>query len=414
MLSYQRTIVLIQIHAQTDIFTTDTFQSPWPPSSSLSQPAPSAQQQHIYQPPPQQDFVLFDDNRSQPARTTVNLPASSSASSAAAFGDFNSSTPASNNPDLSTSPALQNQRVQQIIQANGHQFPPSASPNRFNSFAQTTRPSTLHPPPSAPSSTAAVNPRNRLARPPVPLFSQGQQRPAANMDLQDAMQNLEGFTAFAGGSTAYSSPALGHCDLTNVSPSPSSANLGGTVSPSELLIQEPFSAPNSAAFTNLTTPSNFGESPGFEQWGFSPSFSDMDAASGSEWPSLFPDARPAEQSAAVQNVSPGESLDGLDALMESAASRRKADSSPSLSSRHGRHSSVSGVSSRRRDKPLPPIIVDDPNDTVAMKRARNTLAARKSRERKAQKMEEYEEKIAKLEAERDYWKRIATNLSNGA
>jgi hypothetical protein len=68
---------------------------------------------------------------------------------------------------------------------------------------------------------------------------------------------------------------------------------------------------------------------------------------------------------------------------------------------------VSGVGSRRRDKPLPPIIVEDPHDVVAMKRARNTLAARKSRERKVQKFDELEEKIAKLEAERDHWKRIA-------
>ena len=69
------------------------------------------------------------------------------------------------------------------------------------------------------------------------------------------------------------------------------------------------------------------------------------------------------------------------------------------------------MASRKRDKPLPPIIVEDPNDTVAMKRARNTLAARKSRERKAQRFEELEERIAKLEAERDHWKTIALSKS---
>ena len=85
--------------------------------------------------------------------------------------------------------------------------------------------------------------------------------------------------------------------------------------------------------------------------------------------------------------------------------RRKSSNSPSAG--HGRHSSVAGVNSRRRDKPLPPIIVDDPADTTAMKRARNTLAARKSRERKAQRLDDLELKIAKLEEERDHWKRIA-------
>lgn len=39
---------------------------------------------------------------------------------------------------------------------------------------------------------------------------------------------------------------------------------------------------------------------------------------------------------------------------------------------------------RRRRKPLPPIIVEDPTDTVAMKRARNTLAQRARRARMAE------------------------------
>jgi len=46
---------------------------------------------------------------------------------------------------------------------------------------------------------------------------------------------------------------------------------------------------------------------------------------------------------------------------------------------------------RKRVPRVPPIIVDDPNDTVAMKRARNTLAARKSRLKRLQKLEEAEE-----------------------
>jgi len=86
--------------------------------------------------------------------------------------------------------------------------------------------------------------------------------------------------------------------------------------------------------------------------------------------------------------------------------RRKSGSSPPS----GRHSSVAGVNSRRRDKPLPPIIVEDPSDTIAMKRARNTLAARKSRERKAMRLDELEEKIDKLTADRDYWKERAIAL----
>ncbi|KAI1752079.1 hypothetical protein F4782DRAFT_531019 [Xylaria castorea] len=61
---------------------------------------------------------------------------------------------------------------------------------------------------------------------------------------------------------------------------------------------------------------------------------------------------------------------------------------------------------QRRQKSLLPFILDDPFG-ISIKRARNTLAARKSRERKAQRLEELEEKIAKLEQERDNWKNVA-------
>jgi hypothetical protein len=72
----------------------------------------------------------------------------------------------------------------------------------------------------------------------------------------------------------------------------------------------------------------------------------------------------------------------------------------------GSHSFTSGVNPRKRDNPLPPIIVEDHNVTIAMKRARNILAARKSRQRKMMRFGELEDKVAKLEAERDHWKEI--------
>jgi hypothetical protein len=75
-----------------------------------------------------------------------------------------------------------------------------------------------------------------------------------------------------------------------------------------------------------------------------------------------------------------------------------------------RHSSVAGVQSRKRDKPLPPIMVDQA-DPVALKRARNTAAARKSRAKKVEERDGFEEaiaalqaRVAELEAERDQWK----------
>ncbi|KAL7622356.1 General control protein [Parahypoxylon ruwenzoriense] len=401
--------------------------------SSSSLPAPPAQS-NFPQQQLQQDFVLFD--LSPPQRQNVNRTVSSPAS-AAAFGSLHANRSHSSHLSHgSASPSLQNQRVAQIIQATGHQTSSStAFTNRFNSHAQNQNQHQFFASLSAPPSTAAVNQQNRPARPPVPLFTQGigsQQNPA-KMDLQgnwsdsasssifishatDAL-SLEDFTAFEGGATtAYSSPGVPGYDL-NVSSASSNASNMGTVSPQDLLIHEPFaSAPNSAAITNLTSPSIYNESPEFhDNYEVSPNFgsSDFDHGSNDHWYSLFPQentvTEPAPATPAVDE-SPAPPSEELEIVETTSQPRRKPGNSPP-SGAHGRHSSVTGVNSRRRDKPLPPIVIDDPNDTVAMKRARNTLAARKSRERKAQRLEELEEKIAKLEQERDHWKRIALQKS---
>ncbi|KEY74655.1 hypothetical protein S7711_08422 [Stachybotrys chartarum IBT 7711] len=82
------------------------------------------------------------------------------------------------------------------------------------------------------------------------------------------------------------------------------------------------------------------------------------------------------------------------------------DAGPS-SSDEGKDASSPSIS-RSKNEPLPPIIVEDPYNVIAMKRARNTLAARKSRERKSNKITDLDMKIRKLEQERDHWKKIAT------
>ncbi|KAJ1338362.1 general control protein GCN4 [Microdochium nivale] len=224
---------------------------------------------------------------------------------------------------------------------------------------------------------------------------------------------LEDMAAFTGGvpTAAYPSPAASGYDMAGSSAS-SSTNMG-TVSPRDLFVRELPSAPNSTAFTNLTSPSLYNGSPDFDGFDVSPNFghNDFDIGTGSAdaWFPLFPQDNTITDAALVA-IDQSPLVQNLD-IEPVAQPRRKLGASPTSMS-HGRHSSVSGVNSRRRDKPLPPIVIDDPQDNVAMKRARNTLAARKSRERKAQKMEDLEDKIAKLEEERDHWKRIA--LSRGA
>lgn len=170
------------------------------------------------------------------------------------------------------------------------------------------------------------------------------------------------------------------------------------------------SAPNSSALTALTSPSVYNESPDFgDGYDVSPNFGSADFADGSDvWFPLFPPTNNNTQVTVKPDQSPATQSDELEVVETATAGhqRRKSGNSPPS----GRHSSVSGVNSRRRDKPLPPIIVEDPSDTIAMKRARNTLAARKSRERKAQRLDELEEKIEKLTADRDFWKERALAL----
>ncbi|KAF5674561.1 Cross-pathway control 1 [Fusarium heterosporum] len=364
------------------VFTTDP-QSPWLPSTNSSLPAPPA---HQLQSPetPQQDFVLFDQPQ-LPNRSTTSLPNQRRHSSHL------------NRHQQPVSPAVQNQRVAQLLQAFGH------SPSTVN------RPTNQFYASSAPSSSTTLNKQNRPARPPVPLFSQSTgsvpQQTAKMMNAADV--ELEEFTAFEGGAnTAFSSPSVasvfdfsGHTNL-------------ATISPQDLLVHDSFmSAPNSSALTALTSPSIYNESPDFaDGYDVSPNFGNADFDTAADpWFPLFPQQDTSVAAAPQPTVesSPEEKSDELESDSQSPPSRRKSGVSPST-----RHSSVAGVNARKRDKPLPPIIIDDPSDTVAMKRARNTLAARKSRERKAMKMEELEEKIAKLEEERDHWKRIALAQSS--
>merc|ERR1712000_387895 len=364
------------------VSTTDS-QSSWLPSTQPSLPALSA---HQFQSPEtqHQDFVLFDQPPNRPTTSLSNQRRHSS------YLHKRRQQPAS--------PAVQNQRVAQLLKAIGNTSSPVNRPaNQF--YAS-----------SAPSSSTTLLQQNTSARPPVPLFSQSTgsiQQTAKMMNAADV--ELEEFTAFEGGAnTAFSSPAVPSVFDLGGSATSSISNLA-TVSPHDLLFQEPFmSAPNSSALTALTSPSIHNESPDFDGYDVSPNFGNADFdTSGDPWYPLFPQDVSALEKASVEN-SPATKSDDLESVGRSSSSdRRKSGTSPST-----RHSSVAGVNARKRDKPLPPIVVDDPNDTVAMKRARNTLAARKSRERKAQRLEDLEAKIARLEAERDHWKSLA--LASGA
>ncbi|KAM3077696.1 General control protein [Clarireedia jacksonii] len=237
------------------------------------------------------------------------------------------------------------------------------------------------------------------------------------MALQD-MDLFDEFTAFEGGastqnsySSAYSSPAVAtmYDPASNLSSS-SSTNMG-TVSPQDLFVRESFaSAPNSTAFTNLTSPSTYNDSPDLgNEYDLSPFVTDAQV-SGDAWFPLFPQEDQVKQPEPDHSpLQVEEELEVGQELRKSKDNRRRSGSGASPPS--GTLSATSGI--RKPPKELKPIIVDDPNDTVAMKRARNTLAARKSRQRKMQRFEELEEEIKKLTEERDHWKSIALRRSGG-
>lgn len=184
----------------------------------------------------------------------------------------------------------------------------------------------------------------------------------------------------------------------------------GTISPSDLMMDA--SAPPSASFTDLSTPSF--DSPGYFSQDTSPMFgTDMDLAPGhEEWDSLFPtqegtsipfDPSALEIAASLSEVK-AEQPASPDVASVSSPRSPKTSRGSSV-----KHSTVAGVNARR-SKPLPPIKFDEA-DPVAAKRARNTEAARKSRARKLERQGDMERRISDLQKELDetrqlvqYWK----------
>ena len=186
-----------------------------------------------------------------------------------------------------------------------------------------------------------------------------------------------------------------------------------TVSPKDIM--NDMSAPNSTTFTDLTTPgTSYDQSPWMANTGeTSPLFSEADLDDdATNWPPLFP---PSEnitiktRTASTTSVPQHAAAQGKTSPVAPKMSRNGSSpgQSSSRSGTNTRHSFTSGVNSRRRDKPLPVITVEDPNDTVAVKRARNTMAARKSRAKRMERTEQLEATIAELEDQVDHWKNIA-------
>ncbi|PSR79970.1 hypothetical protein BD289DRAFT_485301 [Coniella lustricola] len=426
------------------VATTDQPQSPWLPPSASSLTASTslhsqqqAHQQQLPPPPlppalaPSEDFVLF------PPEPAPSRPAQAPPSSSHGFG-------------LNT--VQQRQRQRFLASPRTPALDGIALARRRRHHHQSQQ-QLAYGPFSAPNNSAAANARlPRRPIPPVPAFPQSANT-ASNMELGTATPRLQPFSDL----TARSHFPRADIDLpdfasfgagTPISEFPSPANPGfgldlsgslhnsvTSVSPNDLLLTDNiFSAPNSAALSQLTTPSvGYNTSPEFG-YDCSPLFQtdDLDAQQ-PFWSSLFPDAATTAVSAAVPAAAapspspPQQQQQSLAASIEQSPATESEDleidvqprtarkPSDSFSPSDRRHSSTSGVSARRRGRPLPPITIDDPSDMVGMKRAKNTLAARKSRARKAERMDELEQKVRELEAEKEkleaqvaHWKSLAS------
>ena len=391
-------------------FTTAQSQSPWLPHSSHTRHPPldthsqastvataaaaaaapavhnhQYSQQHIFR--PQGDFVLFD---SPTASETGQRPKSQ--------------------PKLS-------------VEFNGN------SP-----FAQATTSSLYN----------CTEPRTQKRnRPPVPLFTnnstgklyQSLHQETAKMegtvdhDIQACIFShlISDFRLFDALTGAGSIPGLDAIDSAWNETAPSftpvnvssAASTTRTVSPKDLVL----SAPASSALTNLTSPSvqvspfdiceSYNTSPLF------PSDDNVPINPGSY--SLFPEnlsesSDALQRSVSFQSLEDSSSNESPSLLNLNGNQRTSMDVSPHISGAPVRHSSVSGVKGRRRNKPLAPIVYD-PNDKTAIKRARNTESARQSRQRRYEWEEKMREQLADREAEieelkrnGDRWKQIALSL----
>ncbi|GAB7361200.1 hypothetical protein MBLNU230_g1231t1 [Neophaeotheca triangularis] len=273
------------------------------------------------------------------------------------------------------------------------------------------------------------------ARPPVPLFHSNstgniahqqqtlQQHHSSDFDLgamggeiNVAYDGTFGDLSAAGGANYFDMADLDFDTALDSFTAIHGNGNGATVSPKDLFND---SVPPSTTFTNLTTPdTGFLETPG-ESFDTSPLFQDsfdMTKSGADNWYPLFDDAGNAASMSTPAPVMQRTTSNNSNAQVivhpggESHRKRSSVTASPMTF--NSRPSSVAGIQSRKnRDKTLPPIIVDE-NDSAALKRARNTAAARKSRDKKVREREGLEGEIAELKRQVEHWRKLA--ISHGA
>lgn len=425
-------------------FTTDNPR--WPLQPQTPQPlAPQSTRNSFFS----ADFELFDTPASRTALVqTERAPATSRTSpntdSASAFTGQQSPRHSTHSHQLHSQSPVRSEGVTRVLsQSRG----PSSTP-QLSSYNRSTFPGPKYYPASAPSSSPNLQQHQHKIRPPVPPFSSNstgnvhtQQHSSqlphrrimstscvpqgefncpeidSTQELNIEQSDMDSFDFLnVAGEDVLFSPAdviVNDFDYSastfsaiNASaPVQRSANTG-TISPKDLHKDMTFSAPQSTAFTNLSTPGSYAfDSPhmGDSSEFTSPMLADDQELDTSFWPPLFTDGDAFAPSNPQTDASPHV---GSSSSLASPMVRTKSSPGKSPTSHGRKHSTTSGVNPRKPSKPLAPVPFN-PGDDRDKKRARNTEAARKSRAKKLEYVQEMEAKIEALEEERDYWKSVA-------
>ncbi|KAK9320743.1 hypothetical protein V1517DRAFT_198331 [Lipomyces orientalis] len=209
------------------------------------------------------------------------------------------------------------------------------------------------------------------------------------------------------------SSVLSTPQFVSISPEEIFMNPPSSMDPSSSLLTSPFDSPNDLYET-------------------SPMFDAHDVGHSEQWPSLFgdvskvippPPALAPLSDAAVHVLVPARGRRSSSVTSTSASVspcesplseiREERSESPEgvivaadgsivgISERKRKRVTSQSYARRPRVEPLPPIVVGDAEDVVAVKRARNTLAARRSRERKMLRLTDLEKQVAEMNRERE-------------
>ncbi|KAK9315174.1 hypothetical protein V1524DRAFT_363402 [Lipomyces starkeyi] len=218
---------------------------------------------------------------------------------------------------------------------------------------------------------------------------------------------VEDLSAASSDDSSRRSSVLSTPQFVTISPEEMFTNPPSSIDPDSSLLTSPFDSPN-------------------DLYEASPMFDPRDMGNPDQWSSLFGDASkpippppaPAPLSDSTIPVHAGRSSMVRRSISVSVSPSESPLPEERSESPEGvivaADGSVVGISERKRKRvtsqsysrrprvePLPPIVVDDAEDCIAVKRARNTLAARRSRERKMLRLTDLEKQVDELTRERE-------------